>query len=100
MDENGVYKTLTYKHGETVEMPDVPAKYGYTVRWDAVIREATADATVKAIYTKNPTKDTPTSPYTGTDAVGWMWIMLLFVSGGAVMALRVYGKKSKFGETK
>ncbi|MGN0556435.1 MAG: MBG domain-containing protein, partial [Acutalibacteraceae bacterium] len=100
MDENGVYKTLTYKHGETVKMPDVPAKDGYTVRWDAVIREATADATVKAVYTKTPKAEKPTSPYTGTDAVGWMWIMLLFVSGGAVMALRVYGKKSKFGETK
>lgn len=76
-----------------------PHKDGYTVRWETVIREATADATVKAVYTKNPTAEKPTSPYTGTDAVGWLWMMLLFVSGGAVMALRVYGKKSKFGKT-
>lgn len=53
MDENGVYKTLIGKHGEAVEMPEVPTKDGYTVAWETVIDIATGDATIEAVYTAN-----------------------------------------------
>lgn len=55
MDENGVCKTLTVKHGDKVEMPEPPTKDGYTVKWETVIDTATGDATIKAVYTKNST---------------------------------------------
>lgn len=58
MSEDGVYKTLTYKYGETVEMPEAPAKDGYTVEWDTVIDTVTGDMTVNAVYTKIPITDT------------------------------------------
>ena len=61
MDENGVYKTLTVKHGEPVTMPDVPIKDGYTVTWETTIDKATGDAIVNAVYTEIPKTDTPNS---------------------------------------
>lgn len=52
MDDNGIYETQTYKHGESVTMPQVPTKEGYTVKWDTTIDKVTKDMTIKAVYTK------------------------------------------------
>ena len=105
-DENGVYKTLTYKHGETVVMPDVPTKEGYTVKWDTTLDKATGDVTVNAVYTEIP-KDNEsengqenkptdtTSPQTGDNSNMALWIALLFVSGGALITLTVVERKRK-----
>ena len=105
-DENGVYKTLTYKHGETVVMPDVPTKEGYTVKWDTTLDKATGDITVNAVYTEIP-KDNEsengqenkptdtTSPQTGDNSNMALWIALLFVSGGALITLTVVERKRK-----
>lgn len=90
MDENGVPKTLTYKHGEAVTMPEVPAKDGYTVKWEFTIDKATGNATVNAVYTRNAVSD---SPQTGDNSNIAFWIVLLFVSGIALIALTVVDRK-------
>lgn len=95
MDENGVYKILTYKHGETVTMPDVPTKEGFTVKWETTIDKATGDATIKAVYTEIPNADTPTSPQTGDNSNMFLWIALLFISGGALITLTICDRKQR-----
>jgi len=92
MDENGVYKTLIHKHGEAVTMPEAPAKDGYTVTWDTTIEKATVDATVKAVYTENVVSD---SPQTGDNSHMMLWIVLLLISGGALVTLTVYDRKKR-----
>ncbi len=95
MDENGVYKTLTVKHGEKVTMPDVPTKDGYTVKWDKELDTVTEDVTVKAVYTEISKTHTPSSPQTGDNSNMMLWIALLFISGGAVITLTVVDRKRK-----
>lgn len=94
MDENGVYKTVTVKHGEEIEMPEVPTKDGYTVTWEKEIDTVTADVTVKAVYTKIPSADS-TSPQTGDNSSLWLWAALMFISGCATIALTVYDRKKR-----
>lgn len=91
-DENGVYKTLTVKHGEAVTMPEVPTKDGYTVTWETTIDKATGDATVQAVYTEKVVSD---SPQTGDNSYRMLWIELLLISGGAVITLTVYDRKRR-----
>ena len=92
MDENGVYKTLTYKHGEAVTMPEVPAKDGYTVTWDTTIEKATGNATVNAVYTKNAVSD---NPQTGDNSNLWLWWILLIVSAFGITVICIEQKKRK-----
>ena len=92
MDENGVYKTLTYKHGEAVTMPEVSAKDGYTVTWDTTIEKATGNATVNAVYTKNAVSD---NPQTGDNSNLWLWWNLLIVSAASITVLCIEQKKRK-----
>ncbi len=100
MDENGVYKTLTVKHGEKVTMPDVPTKDGYTVKWDKELDTVTEDVTVKAVYTEIPKTDTPSSPQTGDNSNIWLWFALAFISGGAVISLTVVDRKKRSAANK
>ncbi len=95
MDENGVYKTVTYKHGETVTAPDAPTKDGYTVKWETTIHKATGDATVKAVYTEIPKTDTPSSPQTGDNSSLWLWVALLFVSEGCLFGVTLTERKRR-----
>ncbi len=92
MDENGVYKTFTVKHGEKVTMPDVPTKDGYTVKWDKALDTVTEEVTVKAVYTEIPKTD---SAQTGDNINMFLWIALLFISGGAVITLTVVDRKKR-----
>ena len=92
MDENGVYKTLTYKHGEAVTMPEIPAKDGYTVTWDTTIEKATGNATVNAVYTKNAVSD---NPQTGDNSNLWLWWILLIVSAFGITVICIEQKKRK-----
>ena len=91
-DENGVYKTLTVKHGEAVTMPEVPAKDGYTVTWDTTIEKATDNATVNAVYTKNAVSD---NPQTGDNSNLWLWWILLIVSAASITVLCIEQKKRR-----
>ena len=87
MDENGVYKTVKVKHGEKVEMPEPPAKDGYTVKWEKVLNTITSDATVKAVYTEIPKSGASTSPNTGDNSSLWLWFALMFMSGTAIFGI-------------
>ena len=59
----------------------------------------TANTTVYAKWTKNSVTPTdPTSPQTGDNSNMFLWIALLFVSGGALVGTTVYGKKRKRAE--
>lgn len=95
MDESGIYKTFSYKHGETVIMPEVPTKDGYTVKWETTIDKATDNATIKAVYTEIPKPHIPNSPQTGDYSMMWLWVALLLVSGGAVITLTVIDRKRR-----
>ncbi len=92
MDESGVYKILTVKHGEKVTISDVPTKDGYTVKWDKELDTVKEDVTVKAVYTEIPKTD---SPQTGDNSNMALWIALLFISGGAVITLTVVDRKKR-----
>ena len=92
-DENGVYKTLTVKHGEAVTMPAVPVKEDHTVTWDTTIDKATAGVTVNAVYTKNPTPNEPQTPQTGDNSNFTLWWILLLVSVAGVTTLCVVQRK-------
>ncbi len=100
MIKDGVYKTFTYKYGETVQMPNVPVKEGYTVKWETTIDKANGDAIVKAVYTEIPKEEPeekteekpeekleeipqkePKSPKTGDNSNLWLWVVLALVSG-------------------
>ena len=74
-----------------VEVPNAPTKDGYTVKWETTIDKATENAVIKAVYTKIPATENP--PQTGDTADFWLWVALLFVSGGAVITLNVYNKR-------
>ncbi len=97
MDESGIYKTFSYKHGETVIMPEVPTKDGYTVQWETTIDKATDDATIKAVYTEIPKPHIPNSPQTGDYSMMWLWVALLLVSGGAV--IMIIGSRKAFNQS-
>ncbi len=95
VDENGVYKTLTVEHGQTVTMPEPPTKDGYTVKWETAIDKATADATIKAIYTETSAGPQPDSPQTGDNSNLWLWGGLLLMCGGFLTTTTLYKRKRK-----
>lgn len=97
--------TVTYKadgeivyienveHGKDAVLPDVPAKDGYVGEWDADGKNIIGDITISAVYTEIPA-DTD-SPQVGDNNNMLLWIALLFISGGAVIALTVVDRKRK-----
>lgn len=105
MDANNVYQTLTYKHGETVKMPETPVKDGYTVTWERTIDKATANATIKAVYTENSVaepeetpeaEETPVSaqpPQTGDNSMVGLWIALMLISSVGVVETAAIRRK-------
>ena len=101
VDENGTYKTVTVKHGESVEMPEAPTKDGYHVTWETTIDKATGDATIKAVYTEKSSSSSgeAESPQTGDSSNLWLWIALAFVSGGLFFGT-LYNKKKREKEEK
>ena len=96
----------TVKEGEKASKPANPTASGYTFGgWyaDATCSTKfdfnsaiTANTTVYAKWTKNSVTPTdPTTPRTGDNSNMFLWIALLFVSGGALVGTAVYGKKRK-----
>ena len=113
----------TVEEGNKVTKPDEPSASGYT--FDGWYADATfsakfdfssainANTTVYAKWTEvkkdeptkpadptNPTQPTkpadPTSPQTGDNSHLFLWVALLFISGGALAGTAVYGKKRKY----
>lgn len=65
---------------------------------DVVSNDGTASTsfTVKAAIPADPTN--PTSPQTGDNSHMFLWIALLFISGGVLVGTMVYGRKKKYNE--
>lgn len=93
MSEDGVYKTVTVKHGEKVTMPEAPTKDGYTVKWEKVLDTVTEDTTVKAVYTEIPATDKPSSPQTGDNSKLWLYWLLLIVSAACIVVICINRKR-------
>lgn len=77
-----VVATVTVKHGETVTMPDPPAKEGYTVRWSHNGENISADCEIVAVYT-------PISapPATGDAFTPALWVAVMLASAVALVVL-------------
>ena len=113
----------TVEKGNKATKPADPTASGYT--FDGWYADATfsakfdfdseikANTTVYAKWTEvkkdeptkpadptNPTQPTkpadPTSPQTGDNSHLFLWVALLFISGGALVGTAVYGKKRKY----
>jgi len=110
--------TETVGHGKDAALPEVPHKDGFVGKWDSDGKNITGDTTISAVYTENSVvkpdevepedkidledADKPTgtdkpvgSPQTGDSSNIFMWIILLFVSGGLSVALAVVDRKRK-----
>ena len=81
-----------------VEMPNVPTRDGYIVKWETTIDKATGHATIHAVYTEIPASEKPSSPQTGDTTNLWLWIAFLFISGGVIITLTVYDRKRRIKE--
>ncbi len=107
-----VYKnyTVTYKvdgkildtqivgHGKDAVVPTVPAKDGFVGKWDGNGKNVTADTEIHAVYStveELPETDDTHSPQTGNDSMIWLWMALLFVSGGAITMQMVVDRKRR-----
>ena len=106
MDEYGVYKTLTYLHGEKVEMVVAPFKQGYVVTWDTTIDTLTEDITVNAVYTE-VTQVIPEQPEQpepderdGGDNTVWMIVILAATAALIGVFVLLYKQKKKIDREK
>ena len=84
-----IVSTQTVGHGKEATTPTVPAKDGYTGKWDYDGKNVTSDIIINAVYTENsvPVPSDPQSPQTGDSSNLWLWFVLLLVSGGAMIVL-------------
>lgn len=89
--------TETVGHGKDATPPAVPAKNGYTGKWDHDGKNITSDIIINAVYTENsaPVPSDPQSPQTGDNSNMALWIALLLISGGALIALTVVERKKR-----
>ncbi len=106
MVEGRIFATQTRFHGEPIEPPAAPQKDGYTVYWSELPEIATRDVTIHAIYGTPPTQApsepssestageaAPHSPQTGDASNLWLWVALLFISGGLLIGALIGKRK-------
>ena len=77
-----IVSTQTVGHGKDATSPTVPAKNGYTGKWDHDGKNVTSNLIINAVYTENsvPVPSDPQSPQTGDNSNLWLWCILLIVS--------------------
>lgn len=85
-----VFDTITVKHGESVTLPEPPAKDGYSVKWDWTIVFVAADMTVNAVYTPNTS-----TPVTGDTFDAFLWMSIMGMSAVALAVLLIDQKKRR-----
>ncbi|MBQ6693233.1 MAG: hypothetical protein IJP30_01965 [Clostridia bacterium] len=87
----------TVGHGKDATSPTVPAKNGYTGKWDHDGKNITSDIIINAIYTENslPAPNDFQSPQAGDNSNMALWIALLLISSGALIALTVVKRKKR-----
>ncbi len=105
----------TVGHCKDAVLPEVPAKNGYTAKWDADGKNITADTTITAEYTEIPKTDSPqnaspqsaspqtnssqnvsaqvNSPQTGDNNNMVNWLVWLFISGLGIVGITIYDRK-------
>ncbi len=91
-DENGVYRTLTYNHGEKVELIPAPVKEGYTVTWDTTVDEITGDVTVNAVYTEVAPEPAPEAE---EECCSWWWILIGIAAAAIFFFILLLWKRKK-----
>ncbi len=77
-------------HGKDAELPEIPAKDGYTAKWNVDGKNITADITITAEYTEDVKTDIPPTGDSGHLA---LWFALLLISGVGLAEITVLGKK-------
>ena len=95
--DGNIVATKEVGYGKDVSAPAIPKKDGYTQTapvWDKEGKNITADTEINAVYTKNPTP-APSSPQTGDNFNLWLWLLLMFASGGTVITLTVVDRKRR-----
>lgn len=80
------------EHGGDIVLPAVPAKDGYTGKWDHAGKNITADTIINAVYTED-SEPVPLDPQTGDDSNPWLCFMLLFISSSSIIVLSVMKRK-------
>ena len=85
-----VISTQTVGHGKNAEAPLVPAKSGYTGKWDHDGKNITADLTITAVYKVIPNEDVPE---TGDNNQIMLWSSLSLISLLVIVCLLLFGKK-------
>ena len=95
--DGNIISTDTVGHGRDVTLPAVPAKDGYTGKWDHDGKNITSNVIINAVYTVNSASapSDPQSPQTGDNSNIWLWFVLLFVSSGAIITLSVIERKRR-----
>ncbi len=74
-------------YGKDAVLPELPAKDGYTAKWDAQGKNITADTVITAVYEK--------VPQTGDGANILLWTMLLLASGICALAVLLPRKREQ-----
>ena len=98
MVTGSVYKTDTVEYGKDAVLPEVSEKDGHIGRWDHDDKNITSEIIINAIYAENsvPAPSDPQSPQTGDNSNLWLWVVLLFISAGAVITLTVVDRKKRY----
>ncbi len=85
-------ETLTSEvgYGNDTNLPEIPAKDGYTAKWDVDGKNITADTVITAVYEK-----ISESPKTGDNTNIWLWVAVMFVSGLSLFGFVVTKKRKE-----
>lgn len=79
-----VISTQIVEHGKDAVAPAVPAKDGYTGKWDHDGKSITEDTSIAAVYTSIPN---PEVPATGDPSQLLLWILLTLLSLCVIVVL-------------
>lgn len=101
-DGKEVGSPQTVEHGKDATAPQIPAKAGYTGKWDSDGKNIKNDTTINAVYTKITTTNTPsvdtdtsTTPQTSDNNNLTFMCVLLLVNGCLLLGVTVYNNKKK-----
>ncbi len=77
-------------YGKDATLPEIPAKDGYTAKWDVDGKNITVDTVITAVYEK-----IPGNPPTGDNTNIWLWVAVMFASGLSLFGIVVTKKRKE-----